>query len=92
LILIRDDIAENMGGDLMEECQRRGIKSAFSCPYKPQQDYVEGYLGRVKAMASFAMVFSGAPLFMWRWAIVCAAFINNITASFYVLEGVWATP
>jgi hypothetical protein len=43
-------------------------------------------------MASFAMVFSGAPLFMWRWAIVCAAFINNITACFYVLEGVWATP
>ena len=92
LILIRDDIAENMGGDLMEECRRRGIKSAFSCPYKPQQDYAEGYLGRVKAMASFAMVFSGAPLFMWRWAIICAAFINNITATFYKLEGIWATP
>ena len=59
LILIRDDIAENMGGDLVEECQKRGVKSAYSCPYTPQQDYAEGYLGRVKTMASFAMVFQG---------------------------------
>jgi hypothetical protein len=42
-------------------------------------------------MASFAMVLSGAPLFMWRWAIVCATSINNITATFYKKEGVWAT-
>jgi hypothetical protein len=92
LILIRDNIAENAGGDLMDVCHRRGIKSAFSCPYTPQQDYAEGYLGRVVTMASFAMVLSGAPLFMWRWAIQCATFINNITATFYRKEKVWATP
>ena len=34
-------------------------------------------------MASFAMVLAGAPMFMWRWAIMCAAFINNISATFY---------
>ena len=43
-------------------------------------------------MASFAMVLSGAPLFMWRWAIVCAAFVNNITASYYTKERIWVTP
>jgi hypothetical protein len=36
LILIRDNISENIGGALMEECHKRGVKSAFSCPYKPQ--------------------------------------------------------
>ena len=92
LILIRDNIAENVGGDLMEECRRRGVKSAFSCPYTPQQNYSEGYLGRITTMASFAMVLSGAPIFMWRWAIICAVFINNITAAYYRKEGVWATP
>jgi hypothetical protein len=92
LILIWDDIAENIGGDLVEECQKRGIKSAYSCPYTPQQDYAEGYLGRVTAMASFAMVFSGAPVFMWRWAIICAAFINNITATYFRIKRIWATP
>ena len=92
LILIRDNIAENVGGELDAECHRRGIKSAFSCPYTPQQDYAEGYLGRVIMMASFAMVFSGAPMFMWRWAIISAAFINNITATYYKKEKVWATP
>jgi hypothetical protein len=45
LILIRDNIAENAGGDLMDTCHKRGIKSAFSCPYIPQQDYAEGTLG-----------------------------------------------
>ena len=43
-------------------------------------------------MASFAMVLAGAPVFMWRWAIVCATFINNITAAYYTKEKVWATP
>jgi hypothetical protein len=38
------------------------------------------------------MVFSGAPLFMWVHAIKAAAFINNITATFYAKVGVWATP
>jgi hypothetical protein len=92
LILVRDNIQENVGGEMEEECHRRGIKSAFSCPYTPQQDYAEGYLGRIIAMASFAMVFSGAPIFMWRWAIQCAVFINNITATFFRIERVWATP
>ena len=92
LILIRDNIAENTGGELAAECHRRGVKSAFSCPYTPQQDYAEGYLGRITVMASFAMVLSGAPIFMWRWAVMCAAFINNITATFYKKEQVWATP
>ena len=76
----------------MEECHKRGVKSCFSCPYKPQQDYAEGYIGRITMMASFAMVLSGAPIFMWRWAIICAAFINNITATYYKREEVWATP
>jgi hypothetical protein len=92
LILIRDNIAENVGGELDAECHRRGIKSAFSCPYTPRQDYAEGYLGRVIMMASFAMVFSGASMFMWMWAIISAAFINNITATYYKKERVWATP
>jgi hypothetical protein len=92
LILIRDNISENIGGSLMEECHKRGVKSAFSCPYTPQQNYSEGYLGRITTMASFAMVLSGAPLFMWRWAIICAAFINNITATYYKKEQIWATP
>jgi hypothetical protein len=38
------------------------------------------------------MVLSGAPIFMWRWAVMCAAFINNITATYYKREQVWATP
>ncbi len=29
---------------------------------------------------------------MWRWAIQCATFINNITATFYRKEKVWDTP
>ena len=29
---------------------------------------------------------------MWRWAIICAAFINNITATYYKKEQIWATP
>jgi hypothetical protein len=92
LILIRDNIAENAGGALMEECNKRGVKSCFSSPYKPQQDYAEGYIGRVTTMASFAMVLSGAPLWMWRWAIQCGAFVNNITATHYKKEGIWGTP
>jgi hypothetical protein len=69
LILISDNIAENKGGSLVEECRLRNVRQAFTCPYHPQQDRAEGYLGRVTAMASFGMVFAGAPLFMWVWAI-----------------------
>ncbi len=92
LILVRDNIAENCGGDLMEECGKRGVQSAFICPFTPEQDQAEGYLGRVTTMASFAMVFSGAPIFMWVWCIQCAVFINNLTATWFSKEKVWATP
>ncbi len=63
-ILVRDNIAENVGGGLATECHNRGVKSAFICPHTPQQDQAEGYLGRVTTMASFAMVYAGAPIFM----------------------------
>ena len=92
LILVRDNIGENVYGNLNEECLRLNVKSAFSCPYQPKQNYAENYLGRVTAMASFAMVFAGAPMFMWRWAIACAVFVNNISATFYSKEKLWATP
>ena len=92
LILVSDNIAENAHGNLKQECHKLNIKSAFSCPYTPQQNYSENYLGRVTAMASFAMVLAGAPIFMWRWAISCAAFINNISATYYSKEKVWAVP
>jgi hypothetical protein len=29
---------------------------------------------------------------MWRWAIICVAFINNISATYYSKEKVWAVP
>ncbi len=82
LILVRGNIAENVYVNLKEECHRLNVKSAFSRPNQPQQNYSESYLGRVTAMASFAMVFAGDPMFMWRWAIACATFINNISATF----------
>ena len=91
-ILVRDNIAENIGGALAKECHDRGVKSAFICPHTPEQDQAEGYLGRVTTMASFAMVFAGAPIFMWIWCIQCAVFINNITATYYSREKVWAIP
>jgi hypothetical protein len=92
LILISDNIAENTGGSLAEECRVRNVRQAFTCPYHPQQDRAEGYLGRITAMASFGMVFAGAPLFMWIWAVRTAVFLNNITASYFSRERVWATP
>jgi hypothetical protein len=91
-ILVRDNIAENIGGELAKECHNRGVKSAFICPYVPEQDQAEGYLGRVTTMASFAMVYAGAPIYMWIWCIQCAVFINNITATYYSKEKVWAIP
>ena len=68
------------------------MKSAFICPRHPQQNYAEGYLGRVTAMASFAMVFSGAPLFMWIFGVRTAVFISNISASYYSKQQIWSTP
>jgi hypothetical protein len=92
LILIRDNIGENIGGQLMVECLKRSVRSAFICPYRKQQNYAEGYLGRITALASYGMVYSGAPMFMWIWSVACAVFINNITAAFYSVENAWATP
>jgi hypothetical protein len=91
-LLIRDNIAENTGGKLMAICEHKGVGSAFICPYRKEMDYAEGYLGRMCAMATYAMVYAGAPLFFWRWAILAAVFINNITACYYSREGLWATP
>jgi hypothetical protein len=92
LILISDNIAENHGGDLVEQCMKRDIKQLFTCPYHPQMDFAEGYIGRITTMASFAMVYSGAPLFMWIWGVKTAVFINNIMASYYSVPKVWAAP
>jgi hypothetical protein len=47
LVLIRDNIIENLGGNLMTECHNRGVKSAYICPYTPQQDQTKNYFGRV---------------------------------------------
>ncbi len=92
LVLVRDNIGENIGGSLIEECRLRNVKSVYICPRHPQQNYAEGYLGRITAMASFAMVFAGAPLFMWVYAVRTAVFISNISASFYSKQGIWSTP
>jgi hypothetical protein len=61
LILISDNIAENKGGLLVEECRLRNVRQAYTCPHHPQQDRAEGYLGRITAMASFGMVFEEHP-------------------------------
>ncbi len=92
LILIRDNAGENIGGSLIQELRNRNVQSAFICPHRSQQNFAEGYIGRITVMASFGMVFAGAPLFMWVHAIKAAAFISNITATFYSKPGVWATP
>jgi hypothetical protein len=92
LILVRDHISENRGGTLMAECRARGVKNAFICPYTPQQDQAENYLGRVTTMASYAMVYSVAPLWFWCWAIQCAVFLANILATYYSREKIWSTP
>ena len=92
VILVRDNIGENIGGSLIEECRSRNVKSAYICPRHPQQNYAEGYLGRITAMASFAMVFAGAPLFMWVYAVRTAVFVCNISASYYSKQGIWSTP
>ncbi len=92
LILVRDNAGENVGGSIVQELRNRNVQSAFICPYRSQQNFAEGYIGRVTVMASFGMVYAGAPLFMWVHAIKAAAFISNITATFYSSPDVWATP
>ncbi len=49
-------------------------------------------MGRVTTMASYAMVYTGAPIFFWRWAIAAAVFVSNITATYYSRERIWSTP
>ncbi len=68
LILVRDNAGENVGGSLMKELLSRNVKSAIICPHHQQQNFAEGYIGRITAMASFGMVYSGAPLFMWIYS------------------------
>jgi hypothetical protein len=92
LILVSDNISENQGGDLVEQCRMRNVKQLFTCPYHPQQNFAENYIGRITTMASFGMVYSGAPMFMWIWAVKTAVFIDHIMASFYSKQKVWATP
>jgi hypothetical protein len=58
LILIRDNIGENKGGQIMDECRDRNIKSAYICPHHPQQNFAEGFLGRITAMASLRLGWS----------------------------------
>ncbi len=36
LVLVRDNIGENIGGSLLDECRARNIKSAYICPRHPQ--------------------------------------------------------
>ena len=38
------------------------------------------------------MVYAGAPIYMWRFAILAAVFVNNLAATYYSTEKVWATP
>jgi hypothetical protein len=92
LCLVRDNIGENIGGSLLEVCRRLSIKSAYICPRHPMQNYAEGYLGRITAMASFAMVHAGTPLFMWIYAVRAATFVNGITAKYYRKRDLWSTP
>jgi hypothetical protein len=92
LVLISDNIMENVGGDLVDQCRSRDIKQVFTCPHHPEMDFAEGYIGRITTMASFAMVFSGAPLFMWIWSVKTAVFINNLMASYFSMPKVWASP
>jgi hypothetical protein len=41
LILISDNISENHGGDLVDQCRQRDVKQLFTCPYHPQMDFAE---------------------------------------------------
>ena len=91
LILVRDNIAEQTFGEMLAVCEELLVQSAFSTPYTPEEDYAEGFIGRVCQLATFAMMFAGAPTFMWRFAIISAVFVYNITAGWYSFEQLWAT-
>ncbi len=92
LCLVSDNAGENIGGDFEEVARRLSIQRVYICPRHPMQNYAEGYLGRITAMASFAMVHAGAPLFMWIYSVRTAVFTNNIAAKHYKKRDAWATP
>jgi hypothetical protein len=41
LILISDNISENHGGNLRDQCRARDVKQLFTCPYHPEQNFAE---------------------------------------------------
>ena len=86
LILVRDNISEQKFGEMMDACVELMVQSAFSTPYTPEEDYAEGFIGRVCQLASFAMLYAGAPTFMWRFAIISAVFVYNLTAGWCSAE------
>jgi hypothetical protein len=90
--LVRDNITEQKFGEMLAVCEELLVQSAFSTPYTPEGDYAEGFIGRVCQLATFAMMFAGAPQFMWRFAIISAVFVCNITAGWCSFEQLWATP
>lgn len=92
LILVRDNASELQYGDMLAACLELMVQSAFSTPHTQEEEYAEGFIGRVCQMTSFAMLFAGAPMFLWRYAMLSAVFIYNVTAGWYSAEQVWATP
>lgn len=92
LILVRDNIAEQKFGEMLAVCEELLVQSAFSTPHTPEEDHAEGFIGRVFQLATFAMMFAGAPPFMWRFAIISAVFVHDITAGWCSFEQLWATP
>ena len=92
LILIRDNISENTGEDMKAACRSVTCQSEFSTPYTQQQDFAEGFIGTICRLTSFAMVYSGAPMFLWRYAILAAVFVYYITAGWCSKEQLWVTP
>jgi hypothetical protein len=92
LCLVSDNAGENVGGEIDDVTRRLCIQRVYICPRHPMQNYAEGFLGRLTAMASFAMVYAGPLLFMWIYAIRAAVFFNNITAKYYRKQDLWAQP
>jgi hypothetical protein len=47
VILIRDNISENIGKEMMKACRHVQCQSGYSTPYMQQQDFAEGFIGHV---------------------------------------------
>ena len=62
LCIVSDNAGGNIGGDIVDVTRHLCIQRVCICPRHPMQNYAEGYLGRITAMASFAMVCRSAPL------------------------------